>query len=420
MSIELNWHEGDEHPNIVWDTAAQDLPVPKAAPAVIAQALPAKPALRLPRGRTLALLLAIPAVLLLLAGAVLLWRVNRGDELARQDIEAAAQAALVARQDGDRELLALLLDPSDPVWVEQQLALLSTPAATTWPAAIDVEKVELSGNQALATVSETQADGSRLRKLTFWRLSDDRWRLTPANQALLGEQQQTRSPHFVLTYSKVDEPFIVDLINTAEGAYVTLCGELRCRRDTLPLSLQLYYDIAATATAQIGRVLTPSPWLVGVDAAGKPAPAFTQELVRQLATQLAQAKAPEAAPTLWQAVGDWAANDLAGATLPAAPETPGADLFAAHIQAGRLPLPLDIVWSEVALEGNEDNALAQAQMVRLLAFVQASYGSDAVGQLLEGAPRHLHEIVRRRFAVDLQTFEQAWLQWLGTFPMLTP
>jgi hypothetical protein len=412
MSVELNWHEGDEHPNIVWDTAAQDLPVPQVASTTIVQAQPATSKLRMPRARTWALLLAIPLLLLAIAGGVLLWRANQGNEAARRDIEAVAQAALLAQRDGDRELLKVVLDPFDAPWIDQQLAKLAAQPVSNVPTAVSVARVELSGSRALAEVVETQADGNPLRKLVYFRRSDEQWRLAPAEPTLLGDQAQQESVHFTVIYRQQDEPYIGDLINAAEGAYVTLCGELRCRSGGYPLRLQLQYDLDAAVDGTDGQLHVPSPSLTGIDQAGKPTPALYSALVRQMAARLAQAKAPEAAPALWHAVGDWAAKDLAGANLP------GAALFQERLEAGELPLPLDMVWSEVAIEGNADNGPAMAQMSAMLAFVQATYGSDAAGKLIEDVPDHLHAIVRRSFAVDIQAFEQAWQEWLGAFPML--
>lgn len=415
MSVELNWHEGDEHPNIMWDTAAQDLPVPNAAPSTIAKTQRAERKKRLPRPRTLILIVALPVLALLIGVGAVLWRANQGSELARRDIEAVAQAVAQAQRNGDYQLLATLVENYEVPQVDDrqaQLGALRSQSVAQQPEAIQIERVELVGARALAEVVETQPDGAALRKLTVFRRIDNQWRLARFDPELMGDELQRSSTHFHWTYRQEDEPFVNDLINAAEGAYVTLCGELNCRGEQRPLTVAVTYEQGSLLRAGASEMEVLSPWIAGLDEANRPSPVVYQSLVHQIAETMAQAQAPEGALSLWRAVGDWAASDLAGAALP------GEMLFQEHIQAGRLPLPLDVMWREIAVD-NADNPLAAAQMRRVLAFVQDVYGSDAVGRLLEGVPDHLHEIVRRSFNTDLQSVEQAWLTWLNAFPMLT-
>lgn len=412
MGIELNWQEG-EHipppddrssaPAVVWDTEPPPLPAAKREAVTIAASRPAAP--RRLRPRTLALLLGIPLAVLALAVGVLYWRAYQGEKAAQRDIEATLQTLLEARRDGDRTLIAKLLDPSDPVWQERQQEALLTAPSDALPDAVRVASVVLRGDYALAEVVEISANAPPLRKrVSLYRLGDV-WRLAPGDPALVGEESTRQSTHFTVYYRQVDEPFVPDLINAAEGAYVTLCSELRCRAAGPRLSLRLMPPGAVGPTFEAGVLAVPSPWQLGVDPAGRPTPAFYQQLTHQIGWRLAQIKAPEAAPALWSAVGDWAAAELAAAPLP------GDAAFVEHIRNGRQPLPLDVLWRAVAID-NDVTPLTAAQLRLMLAFMQENYGPDAVGRLLEGAPRHLHQIVRRRFGADIHSLEAAWQQWL--------
>lgn len=406
MSIELNWQEGEHipsSPGVVWETEPPPLPPLKREPVIIARSAPAAP--RRLRSRVLAWLIGIPVVVLLLAAGTLYWRAHQGQEAAQRDIEATLQTLQEARRDGDRTLIAKLLDPSDPTWQEAQGRALLAEPPTALPAEVRVTEVALQGDYALAEVVEQGAAGQTLRKRVPLRRTDGGWLLTAPDLTLVGEESTRQSTHFTVYYRQVDEPFIADVINAAEGAYVALCSELRCRGTGPKLSLRIWPPGAAEADFAGGVLAVPSPWSVGVDPAGRPAAEFYQQIVRQIGWRLAQIKAPEAAPALWWAVGDWAAAELAGAPLP------GDLTFMEHVRNGRQPLPLDLLWRSVAYD-NDHTPLTAAQFRQMLTFLQDTYGADAVGRLLEGAPRHLHQIVRRRFGTDIQALEAAWQQWL--------
>ncbi|MCS6844992.1 MAG: hypothetical protein NZ528_11840 [Caldilineales bacterium] len=412
MGVELNWHEGEHIPShdgrgdtpaVVWETEPTPLPAAPREAVTIARSRPAAP--RWLRPRLVALLVGVPLAVVALAAGVLYWRAHQGEQAARQDIEATLQTLLDARRDGDQGLLTKLLDPSDPVWQEQQREALLAAPADGLPDQVRVTSVALRGDYALAEVVEVRADGPPLRKRVPLYRVENVWRLAPGDPALLGPEGVQQSTHFTVYYRQVDEPFVPDLINAAEGAYVTLCSELRCRGSGPQLSVRLMPPGVDGPTFEAGVLVVPSPWQLGVDPAGRPTPAFYHQLTRQIGWRLAQIKAPEAAPALWSAVGDWAAAELANIALPD-------DIaFVKHIRDGRQPLPLDALWRSVAID-NDARPLIAAQFRLMLTFMQESYGPDAVGRLLEGAPRHLHQILRRRFGADVQSLEAAWRQWL--------
>ena len=341
----------------------------------------------------------------ILAG-VLFWRSGRGNEQARQDVATAAALMLDSWKSGDIMLYSDLLDSSDPVWKSRMVAgLRSMPP----PETITVDELKLDGQVATAAVTETSADGAALHKLAFYRLTDGQWRLSPPQPDSFGPTISEELPHFRITARERDERFLPDLVNMAEGAYVTLCGELRCTLDAQPLLLHLAYDFAnAGSDPTPGQLSILSPWLTGRTAEGLPTSAFEQELIRQLAVQLALDKAPSTSAPVLEAIGDWAAAELAGAPMP------GGEALPLALQNGAL-LPLDVVWRQATSQSHVANPLVKAQLHTMLAFAQATLVDDAIGRLLEAGAGPLPVVLQRAFQLDSTTFSADWLRWLSTY-----
>lgn len=401
MTVELNWHEGDEHDGVVWEYEAAPLPVAAPRSSAIAQRVsddsgPSRLQLLL-LGAGIGILLGLLAL-----GALLLWQVNQGSQLARQDVTAASALLLEARSAGDVQRYAELLDGTDPIWKARLVAGLrsdNTAPSGQW----NVEQVRLQGDLAEAEVRVSVDGVDTLRWLVFFRLAGGQWRLAPPTPAVFGEEQQTTTPHFRILYRERDRRFVPNLVNLAEGAYVALCGELRCATDR-PLDLRLLYDAQADdPPATPGAVGVASPSLAGWRPDGQPGPAFSQQLVSQMAVQLALAKAPGASPALLAVIGDWAAAELAGG--------PSADALAQALQAESLP-PLDRTWDAV-VHGNSNDRLFWGSIASVLPFVQSAWGSDAIGLLLEYASGSFDSMTRQAFQIDGQTFEMMWLAWLA-------
>ena len=404
MTIELDWHEGDESPGVTWESAPEPLPNASAPPATIAQGHRAQGGAPgwLPRF-LVSVLAGLVLGAVILAG-VLFWRSERGNEQARKDVAIAATLVLDAWKNHDILLYSDLLDSSDPVWKSRMVAgLRSMPP----PEAITVDKLTLDGQVAVAEVTETGADGAALHKLAFYRLTDGQWRLAPPQPDSFGPTISKESPHFRITVRERDKRFLPDLVNMAEGGYVTLCGELRCTLDAQPLILHLAYDFANVGTDPVpGRLSILSPWLTGRSAEGLPASAFQQELIRQLAVQLALDKAPSTSAPVLEAIGDWAAAELAGAPMP------GGEALPLALQNGTL-LPLDVVWRQANSQPRVANPLVKAQLHTMLAFAQATLVDDAIGRLLEAGAGPLPVVLQRAFQLDSTTFATDWLRWLS-------
>lgn len=410
MSIELNWQEGDDHPDVAWTEETEHPFELSTRGGTIAATRRPAPAIRLPSGRWL-LLLILPLAFVVAFGGAVLWNANQGNERARRDIEAVAQEALDARRQGNRELLSAVLDRRDPVWHDQVLGTLDAGTPGDLPRSVRVAEIDLDGYRAMATLQEIGEDGSTTEKLGFFRLYNWQWHLAQPWPEAFGEEQTATAPHFRLTYRQRDQPYVDDLINLAERTYVEVCTEVGCAPGGRTISLWLHYAGSLSEEQKAAGIYLPSPSLAGIDAMGSIAgESLRQELVRQLAIQITQEKAPEAAPAFWQAVGDWAASELAGAPLPGLP------VLQEHLQAGNHPLPLDMVWREVVRDGNASNDLAGAQMRVFFSFVRWLAGDDALRAVLESGPRPFHELASAVFAEDLGTLEDQWRSWLATLP----
>ncbi len=404
MSVELNWHEGDDQSGVVWQAAPDSLPAAAPASEVIVRGAAAESG---PSRLQLLLLGAgIGIVLgLLVLGVLLLWRSNQGSQLVRRDVTAVSARLLEAQAAGDVQRYADLLDGTDQVWKARLVAGLRSANAAP-PGQWNIERVRLQGDLAEAEVAVSSEDSDTLRQLVFFRLADELWRLAPPTPAAFGDEQETTTPHFRILFRARDQRFVPGLVNLAEGAYVALCGELRCTAGSRPLDLRLVYDAQADNPPMTpGAVTVGSPSLSGWRPDGQPGAAFNQQLVSQIDTQLALEKIPGASPALLAVIGDWAAADLAGGPAPVDDASAGA------LQDESL-LPLDQIWDAV-VHGSGDDRLFWGGMASVLRFVQSTWGSDAIGLLLEHASGSLDNMARQAFQVDGQTFEVMWLAWLA-------
>jgi hypothetical protein len=402
MTVELSWHEGDDQENIFWHPEAEPLPVaaPRSGPIVQRATSEDAPS----RLRLLLMGAAIGVVMGLLAlGALLLWRANQGNQLARQDLTAATALLLEAQAAGDVQRYAQLLDPSDAVWKARRVAGLRHPDQRL-PAALAVERVRLLGDLAEAEVVE--ADGAGLSRLIYFRLTEGQWRLAPPAPGAFGEEEQAQTTHFRIIYRERDRRFLPALINLAEGTYVALCGDLHCSADGRLLELRLAYDANADdPPTPSGTVIVASPSLAGWQSNDQPGVLFNQRLAGQIAMQLAALKAPRASDSLLELIGAWAMEETGSGRSPM-------DDALASMDPIQGLMSLDRAWAAV-MRRNSSDWLARAEIGSVLRFVQSTWGSDAVGLLLENAAGSFGEMTRRAFRVDGAAFQQMWLAWLA-------
>ena len=174
MTIELDWHEGDESPGVTWESAPEPLPNAPTPPATIARGHRAQGGAPGWVPRFLVSVLAGLVLGAVILAGVLVWRSERGNEQARQDVAIAATLVLDAWKNHDILLYSDLLDSSDPVWKSRMVAgLRSMPP----PEAITVDALTLDGPVAVAEVTEMSADGVALQEVGL--LSPDERPMAP-------------------------------------------------------------------------------------------------------------------------------------------------------------------------------------------------------------------------------------------------
>lgn len=403
MSVELNWHEGEELGDVLWEQPETPAAA-EPARTIVSQARP-----RPGRSRAVVPFLLAVLVGVLIGGAALAAFIavsaDQGRERARQDIETAVGLLLETQRTGDVRGYAQLLDPGAEVWRSRQIAGLRQ--ATLPPVQASVQSVQLQGDLALAELLETHAGGGETTtRSAFFRQSSGQWLLTAPVPEQFGRPAQVDTTHFQIEYRRADEPMTEALVDLAEGSYITLCGELRCRASERPIRLVLGYD-DSTPVAD-GALHIRSPRLLGVDSAGHPGMAYERALIRALATYMTVERFPAASPALQSAVADWAEADLTGSASAQ---------IATLLQAARRgDLPsLDGAWQLVARQ-NRGGALEATQVASMFAYAQETLGAGSVGRLLEAAPGELSTVLPRAFDVSSDEFEAGWQQWLQAGP----
>jgi hypothetical protein len=152
-------------------------------------------------------------------------------------------------------------------------------------------------------------------------------------------------------------------------------------------------------------VIVASPSLSGWQPNDQPGVLFNQRLAGQIAMQLAALKAPRASDSLLELIGAWAME------APGSGRSPMDDALAS-MDPNQGLMSLDRAWAAVARR-NSNDWLARAEIGSVLRFVQSTWGSDAVGLLLENASGSFGEMTRRAFQVDGPVFQQLWLAWLA-------
>ncbi len=404
MSVELNWHEGEESGDVLWGQPE----TPAAAEPTRTIVSHARERPRPGRSRTIVpFLLAVLAGVLIGAAALgvfLAVRANENSELARQDVEGAVALLLETQRTGDVRGYAQLLDPTAEVWRSRQIAELRQAAPP--PAQVNVQSVRLQGDLALAELLEMESgSGEATTRTAFFRLRDGQWLLTAPDPEQFGPTAQGATSHFVIDYRGADDPLMPALVDLAEGSYVALCGELRCRASERPISLVLSYG---DTNALVGEGLTvTSPQLVGIDSAGHPGSAFQREFLRALAIHLAADRFPAASPTLRGVVGEWAVADLMGTT--------SAEMKTLRLAARQGTwIPLDGAWQAVV--ENRGNPLERALVASIFGYVQETGGGGAVGRLLEGSTGDLPDALQSAFGITMADFQTGWQAWILAGP----
>ena len=375
MSVELEWHFGDEIP--------EQAPQEERRP-------------RRPRWR---FWLTLAAILLALVGVGLYawWRVRREAlKMVESDVQAVAQLELQALAQRDVALYLSLQDQADPHWQQAQRARVALGVAFPPPlpglaatAAVSVENARAVGDGARVEVVRFASlpDGQALpfRATRFYRRDDDgRWLHTRADLGYAGHTVIFTGQRVVVTSFATDADLMEPVAFKLEGIAEQFCDLIACRSSA---SVPLVFTDTLDAAQEPGGAL-PAPFVAGVPAGELAHAAWEQALEDLLLDRLAAREAgylvngtPRGAQggELFRARGRaWLRAKLG---LQQAPAPPDLDLVGRALDAHEW-LPLDAIWRFPLAQDDPRRPLAEAQVDLLLAFVEQEYGPSGVVDLL--------------------------------------
>jgi len=375
MSVELEWHFGDEIP--------EQAPQEERRP-------------RRPRWR---FWLTLAAAVLVLAGAGLYawWRVRREAlKLVEAEVQAVAQLELQALAEQDAALYLSLQDEADPHWQQAQRARLALGVAFPPPlpglaatAAVSVENARAVGDGARVEVvrfaSLPGGQALPFRATRFYRRDDDgRWLHTRADLGYAGHTVIFTGQRVVVTAFAIDADGIKPAVARLEGLAEQFCDLVSCETSA-PLTLA--FTDTLDAAVEVGGAL-PAPFVVGVPADEAAYAAWEQALEDLLLDRLAAREAGYlggATPLTYRGGELFRARGRAWLRAklgpPESPSPPDLDLVGRALDAQEW-LRLDVLWRFPFTQDDPRRPLAEAELDLLLAFVEQEYGPSRVADVL--------------------------------------
>lgn len=258
-------------------------------------------------------IIVLIGALLVLAGALVWWRVDQrvdaATEAVRNDVIASHNLVQRAASEGDEELFRSFLSGRDPAWTAGQIDLFRnrmmadraafglTPSEGSLPAFLPLTGEEVSAEQATAAVDLSpdlheamltmtlpyEAEGTGpiiLQQTSVYRRGDQRWLLAPPSDEFWGEWQTTEGQYLGLIYPQRDEAIAGRLATDLDGLIARMCAtlvEIDCSAD-LYLTVRLSEKPSALAVLseplgamrrarERGDILElPTPTLIGLPA----------------------------------------------------------------------------------------------------------------------------------------------------------
>ena len=203
--------------------------------------------------------------------------------------EAELQAQVQPLLDFEREAflagdgdLFFSVQSDNPAWFSAQLR---PDNQAMYRAKGQISNAEAHGEEVWANVT-WEADGERLQRITFFRWQNGRFRHVPTSNSYWGPALREDTDWGQLSYAEIDQAWVEEIDRFTADTIVELCSS-GCLRDKLPLTLALTTDYSQTAVPD--RLHIPSPRLVALDADGRPADIFWQQLRQQIEAYLTPA-----------------------------------------------------------------------------------------------------------------------------------
>jgi len=280
-------------------------------------------------------IIALIGTLLVLAGALVWWRVDQrvdaATEVVRSDVIASHNLVQRAATDGDEELFRSFLSGRDPAWTAGEIELFRNrmladrsafgliPAEGALPVILPLPGEEVSAEQTTATVElspdlneavltvpisyDVEGAGTiTLKQTTIYRRGDQRWLLAPPSDEFWGDWLTAEGQYLSLIYPRRDEVVAGRLAVDLDAFIARMCAtlvEIDCSADLyLSVRLSARPSVLAGLAEPLGALRRardrsdilelPTPTLIGLpaDMEGTPEDSAYQALLRGYARHL--------------------------------------------------------------------------------------------------------------------------------------
>jgi len=335
--------------------------------------------------------LTLGLVLILIGIGIYAWWRHRQRTLllAEAQVQDVARVELGALDDGDRELYLSLQDDNYPAWKKAQRDTGDTRSFSLSVcermSAVDtsVGNSRVVGDRASVEIryTATLPSGKRafFRAVRFYRYaSDGRWLHTKADLTYGGEPVSLAREHVEVTVFSQDVDWVEPLVSALQDTVYRFCELSPCRRQSLPLKLDLTATLDEDAAPDDGTL--PAPFLVGAPENETALAAWSMGL-QTFALDLLIAREME--PQSTDAEGSGIFGDrlrawFLGKLGLGEPASPDVELLRDALEEG-MWIPVQRLWH--LSPGDARQPLAETEIDLLLAFVEQEYGSVAVASL---------------------------------------
>jgi hypothetical protein len=234
-----------------------------------------------------------------------------------EDIQATHELVQLAAQRADAEILAAHLSSRDPAWTETQLSLAEEgllydrrPLGLQWQPEIAADglEVDVDANLAqaelvasytfLSDFGEDDPEAITLQGSEVYRLSQDRWLLSPPFDDYWGPRRTFSGRYIRLMYSQRDKEFSQRLAADLESLLATACNTLPGL--ACPPDVQLQVSLSENP-ADLLKLSAPDSFLQSADSLSLPSPTLVGKPVDEAGYR-----------ALYRGYGRWIIANLVG------------------------------------------------------------------------------------------------------------